>query len=60
MGCRVLKITLGEDDCPMVSTEEQALVSSCPQVVGRDQNYASCGLCTQLASDSVISSLCYP
>ena len=60
MGCRVLKITLGEDECPMVSTEEQALVSSCPQVVGRDQNYASCGLCTQLASDSVISSLCYP
>lgn len=60
MGCRVLKLSLGDEDCPMVSNEEQALVSSCPQIVGRDQNYASCGLCTQLASDTVTSSLCYP
>ena len=60
MGCRVLKLALGDEECPMMSSEEQALVSTCPQIVGRDQNYASCGLCTQLAFDSVISSLCYP
>ena len=56
-GCRVS--TQGRSDaCDMITDEELELRTSCPSAIGRDNNYASCALCQQMAVSDSFAPLC--
>lgn len=56
-GCRVS--TQGRGDlCEMPSDAESELLLSCPSSIGKDEVYASCALCTQVAVDQSFAPLC--
>ena len=57
-GCRIS--TRGRSDECMLATGEQDLLTLCPSTIGRDQVFASCGLCQQTAVDETFVGLCTP
>ena len=56
-GCRVSTQGRG-DSCDMISEEEEDILSVCPSGIGKDNIFASCALCKQMAVDENFAPLC--
>jgi hypothetical protein len=56
-GCRVSTQGRG-DACAAISDDETDLLTVCPSGIGRDNTYASCALCKQVAVNDSFAPLC--